>query len=202
MQEGALALTEFDQERFTAALAAGGICPDEETSKQVQYWLHIIEFAYLAGRKGYKVGRAKPSRELQKLKEALLQWHDSNDWEWEATLVHRFDKLKFSAMEWFSNEICDTVDLLERARKPTRQEDPETTALVALYRCYIELTGKTGLGDGDGPGIRFITKCAELIDVPVPQRLRQTVQAAIAREKREDLQKQSIEQEQCLQVEK
>jgi hypothetical protein len=105
-------------------------------------------------------------------------------------------------MEWFLTETCETVDRLEMSRKQTRQEDPKTTALLAIYRCYVELTGKTGLGDGDGPGIRFITECAALINVPVPRLLRQTLQAALAREKRADLQKQSKKQEEFLQVQK
>ena len=99
-------------------------------------------------------------------------------------------------------ELGETVDRLQMARKPTRQEDPKTTALVAIYHCYVELTGKAGLGNGDGPGIRFITGCAALIDVPVPRQLRQTLQAALAREKRADPQKKSRKQEEFLQVQK
>jgi hypothetical protein len=186
MQGARRAMTEFDREQLIAALAAGGIRADEDTIGQVWCRLHIIQFAYLAYSKGYIVGRAKPSRELRRLNEALLEWHNSDDWAWEAYLIHRFDGLKLSAMEWFYLTVGEMVDRLEMTRKRTRQEDPRTTALLALYHCYVELTGKTGLGDGDGPGIRFITECAALIDVPVPRLLRQTLQAALAREKRLD----------------
>jgi hypothetical protein len=60
-------MIEFDRERLGTALKAGKICADEEKITQIDAWLHTLWFKYRMQTKGYKLGRAKPSRELKNL---------------------------------------------------------------------------------------------------------------------------------------
>jgi hypothetical protein len=175
-------MVEFDRERLGTALKAGKICADEEKITQIDAWLYTLWFKYKMQTKGYKLGRAKPSRELQKLNKALLDWSCSDAWKWEVFLICRFDNLKLSAIEWFSMAVGEAIDSLESGRKRTRQEDPKTGLFVDLYRGYTELSGKTGLSD-EGPAIRFIAECAAIVGVAVPPGLRRLVQLGVAREK-------------------
>ena len=76
--------------------------------------------------------------------------------------------------------------MLESRRKKARQQNPETDLFIDLYRGYVDFSGKTGLSNDDsGPGVRFVAECARLLDVVVPNGLRQTIQAAIGRQERE-----------------
>jgi hypothetical protein len=183
MQEGAQEMAQFDRGRLIAVLAAGGIHADQSTIDHVDNWLYFLSFKYQLQKNNMQVGRAKPSRELRNLNKALLEWGFSESFKWEVMLISRFDREKLSQMEWFSCAVGETMDLLESRRKKVRQQNPETELFIDLYRGYADLSGKTGLSNDDsGPGVRFVTECAGLLDVVVPNGLRQTIQAAIGRQ--------------------
>ena len=180
---------EFDRARLIAALAAGDIHADDETIDSVDAWLFTLWFQYRMRKKNFQVGRAKASKELQKINQALLEWYSCEEFKWEVYLLSRFDHLKIAAMEWFGCTVGEAIDRLEFERKRHGRENPKTTLFVQLYNGYVDLSGRTGLtdegdGHGPGPGVRFITECAALIDVSVPDKLRQLIQTSIAREEK------------------
>jgi hypothetical protein len=177
-------MNRFDREQLVTALQEAGNSADDDMIWHLEHWLYMLRFKYQVAAKGYVIGHAKPSRELKNLNRALLEWTESDNWEWEANSIHRLDDLKLSAMEWFSRSVSEFVTRLESAKRNTRGEDLRTSFFIELYKKYVELSGNKGLSD-DGPAIRFITQCASILNVTVPQAVRRRIQLAIiARKKR------------------
>jgi hypothetical protein len=179
-QEMSPTIERYYRERLAAALKAGRIPADEDTISRVDLWLFSLFFAYRVLKKGYEIGFAKPSRELKNVCKALREWINSDSGNWEAHMIKTEYGYKMSSVDEFLESAEKLVGLLESEKKRVRQENLETYLFFELYRGYIELSGKKGLSD-DGPAIRFVTKCASIVNVAVPRGLRRRIQLAIAR---------------------
>jgi hypothetical protein len=183
----------FNRKRLTTALTASGISADEETISKVDAWLYRLILKYSLAERGY-IGierRPKPSRELKNLNKAFQDWLDSENREFEEGLFQSFGPLKLTQSPTVMiaivyRTISETVTYLEAAeRNPRRTESLETSFFIELYNGYVELSGKKGLSD-NGPAIRFITECASMLGVVVPQAIRRRIQIAMNRRAKED----------------
>jgi hypothetical protein len=133
-QELSPTMERYYRERLAAALKAGRIPADEDTISRVDLWLTSLFFAYRVRKKGYEIGRAKPSRELKNLSTALREWVNSDSGEWEANMIEKHYGYKVSSAKEFLNLAEKIVSLLESGRKRVRQENLETYLFFELYR--------------------------------------------------------------------
>ena len=171
----------LDRRHVAEALAAAGLSMEEEIIDEVIRWLAKNSFKYRAQKTGRTYAAAEPSKRLLNLHDALAEWVSSAD-DGEACLVDELDDLKIQAVIWLLNATGKAIERLESQKAAVRQEDAKTTFLTGLYRLYLDLGGRPGLSNGEiGPAVRFVRHCAALVNVTVPNGLRQTIQASLKR---------------------
>ena len=186
-------MTWFDRQQVAAALEAGKISADEDAISHLDKWLYICEHLYrLPSRRrhpptGYRyietVRCGGPSKEIKKLHKARHAWLNSENDEVEVALLYGSNPSFLYSLSATYMSVSKAITWLELAAK-NHEQQVTTAFFIALYKKWGDLSGKRGLSDG-GPAIRFMARCASIVDVPVPKGLRRRVQQAmVARDKR------------------
>ena len=171
----------LDRDRLKAALiAAGALRINENIIDGAAEW---ISNAWIKKSK-------PPSQKLLKLHEVLSEWVDDQSWEaFELSLLAGPGANRpEDAFARLTKEVGRLIKE-RRAGRKGRQEEALTTFFARLYSLYIAVSGETALSDGCGPAYHFIQQCSALIDptIVVPERVRSTIQAKIARDRAESI---------------
>lgn len=174
----------YDRDQLELALKAGNIPVDDNAIKTLDNHMFSIGTMYL-GAFGYLctgITIRPPSKELKNLNKAIKDFllSENKEAEW------RFQKpisapISLEAFTIFSRVLSQYVAWLEHWTEDSLSKSRiETEVLIELYETYVELSGRKGLSD-NGPGIRFITTCASILGMTVPQGMRRRIQIAIKR---------------------
>jgi hypothetical protein len=168
----------YNRQQLETALKAGKISTDEDTINKLDRSLFVLGITYLNAF-GYinTIALPAPSRELKDLNKAVKKFLASENVEFELNLLPKPISMELLSTIFRSiSQYVSWRDFWARNRWPKSRR--ETEVLIGLYETYVELSGRRGLSD-NGPAIRFMTECASILGMAIPQGMRRRVQIAI-----------------------